>query len=164
MSLQLTIALLSVVVLVIAAWGDVGSRRIPNSVALALAALGMARLLVGSDVLSAEYTVAAAAGVFVVAFVLFWLGVFGGGDAKLISAAALVVGARDLVAFLMLMSVFGALLALALLTEDKIIPWLRRRGRRAPTGAASVTRTVPYGVAIAAAGATILILQSSVPG
>lgn len=162
--LRTIIAILAIVVLVIAAWGDVGTRRIPNTVSLALASLGLARLLAAGNVPAAEFTIAAAAGTLVISFALFSLGVFGGGDAKLISAATLVIGARDLFGFLLLMSFFGALLALALLTEDKLIPRLKGGGRPAPDAPAPPPRTVPYGVAIAAAGAAILIFQSSVSG
>jgi prepilin peptidase CpaA len=166
---QTLILACAMAVFAVAAWGDVRTRRIPNTVALALGALGLARMIALGEPVAAGYTIAASAAVFVVAFLLFCIGVIGGGDAKFVSAAALVVGAHGLVAFLILMSLCGSLLAIALLLEDKLIPRLRRNGRRerpaaTESGVVPVPRSVPYGVAIATAGAMILILQSSVSG
>jgi prepilin peptidase CpaA len=73
----------------------------------------------------------------------------GGGDAKLIAATALLVGYHDLFNFLLLMSVCGALLSLAILLMH-----------RSPTAAAPKARLpVPYGVAIAAGGGVTLLFQ-----
>jgi len=93
------------------------------------------------------------AGVVVLGFgaVLFARGVWGGGDAKLLPAAALWTGFAGLPRLLMLMALAGGVLAvLALVT------------RRVPLGPAGPVRAwgerlaaaghVPYGVAIAAGG------------
>jgi len=68
------------------------------------------------------------------------------------------------------MSLFGGVLALAILIGDRLIPRLRRVRQPAalPDATANESRrdvwpTVPYGVAISAAGMIMLVLQVSVP-
>ena len=87
-------------------------------------------------------------GVAAVAFALFAiayaLGQMGGGDVKMIGALALWLPVQMLAWMLLLMSLLGGVLTLAMLAEHR----LRRRGN-API-------EVPYGVAIALAGLLIL--------
>ena len=78
------------------AYGDVRTRRIPNALTGAIAVLGLTRLMLADDLAAAMYTLITSALVFAAALVLFWRGVFGGGDAKLITATALLVGSHDL--------------------------------------------------------------------
>jgi prepilin peptidase CpaA len=107
--------------------------------------------------------------VFAAAFLLFWRGAIGGGDAKLVAAMALLVGYHYLFGFLFLMSLCGGVLALAVVARDKLRPGLLRLLPLAslpstkPTGRslAPARSTVPYGVAIAASGAITLILEAS---
>jgi prepilin peptidase CpaA len=90
---------------------------------------------------------------------LFWRGLLGGGDVKLMTATGLLIGYHDLFQFLFVMSISGALVALAVLSRDRF-------GRRAITSPAAEHQnpparlTVPYGVAIAAAGIVTLLVQS----
>jgi len=108
--------------------------------------------------------------VFAVAFLLFRRDLVGGGDVKLLTAATLLIGYHDLLGFLLLMSLCGAFISLAILTADKLGPMLRHSPRPAmlavPENSRGTPRrlSVPYGVAIAAAGIVILVLQSSFPG
>jgi prepilin peptidase CpaA len=132
-----------------AAYIDVRRRRIPNALSYLIGSLGMLRILLAVDPVTAGWTLAAAAGVLVVAFMFFWGGTFGGGDAKLLTGAVLLIGYRDLIGFLFLMSLFGAVLAVLSNTTAT-------EARR------DVWPTVPYGVAISAAGMIILVLQVSV--
>jgi prepilin peptidase CpaA len=154
---------------VAAAYVDVRRRRIPNALSYMIGSLGLLRILLMGDPTTAGWTLAAAAGVLVVGFMFFWGGTFGGGDAKLLTGAVLLIGSRDLFAFLFLMSLFGGVLALALLIGDRLIPRLRRirQPAAAPDAPATARRdvwpTVPYGVAISAASMIILVLQVSVP-
>ena len=116
------------------------------------------------------YTLGAAAVVFAAMFLLFRRGLVGGGDVKLLTAAALLIGYRDLLGFLFLMSLCGAVISLAILVVDKLVPLLRRSPRPGMLAVAEKSwRTperlnVPYGVAIATAGIVILALQSSIAG
>ncbi len=93
-----------------AAYGDAKWRRIPNEVSLIVAALGVLRLILAGDAGAAVRTGAVTAIVLVICFLLFARGIFGGGDAKLISAATLLVGSTGVLDFLLLTSIFGALL------------------------------------------------------
>jgi prepilin peptidase CpaA len=148
--------------LVIVAYGDLRARRIPNVLSAAIAMLGLVRMFLSSDPTRTIHTAGASAAVFAAGFLLFWRGVLGGGDVKLLAAMVLLVGYRDLVGFLFLMSMCGGVLALAILARHK----LRLLGRR-PTRwtarqvSAPAQPTVPYGVAIAAAGVITLILNTS---
>jgi prepilin peptidase CpaA len=154
-------------VLGLIAYGDVRTRRIPNELSLAIAALGLMRILLVDDPAAAGHTLAAGAAVFVAAFLLFWWGAIGGGDGKLVAAMALLIGYRNLFEFLFLMSVCGGALALTIVARDQLAPRLRQRARISPSTkitahiAAPTNTTVPYGVAVAAAGIVMLVLETS---
>ncbi len=127
--------------LVAAATTDALDRRIPNALSLGLALVGLARIVLdltaGGPLATAAADLAAAVAVFVLGAVGFRFGVLGGGDVKLLAAAALWTGAAALLPFLMATAVAGGLLAFLFLV----------RPRRAARPVA-----VPYGVAIAAGG------------
>ena len=149
---------------VVVAYQDVRTRRIPNALSLAMAMLGLVRIALTQDAIAGSYTLAAGAMVFAVTLALFHYGVIGGGDAKLIPATALVIGYRDLLGFLFLMSLCGGALAIAAIATDKLAASLkRRRGRASPPSPreidfhAPTASTVPYGCAVAAAGVITLI-------
>ena len=168
--MQSAVATIAIGVFAIIAYGDVRWRRIPNELSIAIAVLGLTRIILGHDAIAAGPTLAAAAAVFVVAFLLFWRGTLGGGDVKLLAATAILIGYRDLFGFLFLMSLCGGLLALAILAREKLDPRLWHVSQR-PAGmsqltqtnerpAAPVRSTVPYGAAIAGAGVITLILKN----
>ena len=168
--MQTVIVVMAMGAFLAAAYVDVRRRRIPNALSYLIGSLGLLRILLADDPVTAGWTLAAAAGVLVVAFMFFWGGTFGGGDAKLLTAAVLLIGYHDLFEFIFLMSLFGGVLALAILIGDRLIPRLRRAMERAessdPSAAPArryVWPTVPYGVAISTAGMIILVLQISVP-
>jgi prepilin peptidase CpaA len=164
--MHLAVLVAAVVLLAIIAYGDVRFRQIPNAATLAIAALGLTRIILAQNAVAASYTLAAATVIFAVTFLLFWRGALGGGDAKLITAMALVIGHQQLLNFLFLMSASGGVLALVVLIRDKFEPGLGRPCRRPtasrvkthPTIAMAENVTVPYGVAVAAAGAITLII------
>jgi Flp pilus assembly protein protease CpaA len=166
---QTIIVVLAMGAFIAAAYVDVRRRRIPNALSYMIGSLGLLRILLAGDPVTAGWTLAAAAGVLVVAFMFFWGGTFGGGDAKLLTGAVLLIGYHDLFEFIFLMSLFGGVLAVAILIGDRLIPKVRRVRQRAAVGddAAAAARrdvwpTVPYGVAISTAGMIILVLQISV--
>jgi len=151
---------------VVVAYQDVRTRRIPNALSLAMAILGLVRIALTQDAVAGSYTLAAGAIVFAVTLALFHYGVIGGGDAKLIPATALVIGYRDLLGFLFLMSLCGGALAIASIAVDKLTASLKRlRGPASPPLPGEIHRlralptpsTVPYGLAVAAAGVMTLI-------
>jgi len=142
------------------AYGDLRKRRIPNTLALGVAILGLTRILLAHDPAAASEALAAASITFAGMFLLFCGGMIGGGDAKLVAATALLVGPHELPRFLLSMSVCGGLLGLAMLLQDQV------RTRKI-LGTASVNHiagstdtTVPYGVAVAAAGVISLVLEA----
>jgi prepilin peptidase CpaA len=167
---QSAIVVLAMGAFITAAYVDVRRRRIPNALSYMIGSLGLLRILLAADPTTAGWTLAAAAGVLVIAFMFFWGGTLGGGDAKLLTGAVLLIGYHDLFGFVFLMSIFGGVLALAIMIGDRLIPRLRRGRQPAAVpdktaGAAPrhLWPTVPYGVAISAAGMIILVLQVSVP-
>jgi prepilin peptidase CpaA len=137
------LTLAAVGLLVAAAITDGRSRRIPNPLPLGLALLGLARiasgLAGGAGIAMAALDLAAAAAVFLAGAVAFRFRLLGGGDVKLIAAAALWLGAAALGPFLLATALAGGALAVGFLL-------LRLLGR------GGVAAGLPYGIAIAAGG------------
>src|SRR5215469_13978657 len=156
--LQLTILIIGLGIFAVVAYGDMRTRRIPNELIVAILALAAFRIAVDGDPRAGLYTLAAAAVLFVATFLLFWRGLLGGGDVKLIGATALLVGYHSFFEFLFVMSISGALVAVAVLARDRLG---LRRATTPPLEAqeARARLTVPYGVAIAAAGIVVLLVQ-----
>jgi prepilin peptidase CpaA len=158
MELQLIVLVLGICIFAAVAYGDIRTRRIPNEMIVAILVLAALRIAMDGDPRAGLYTLAASTGLFVATFLLFWRGLLGGGDVKLIGATALLVGYHNLFEFLFVMSVSGALIAVAVLARDRL-------GRRQATAPAaedqeiSARLAVPYGVAIAAAGMVSLLVQ-----
>lgn len=138
-----------VLLLVIAAVGDIRRYIIPNTLCITVAALALPYWIATSlatgqpllPVLGLQLGIAFL--VFAGFALLFALGAMGGGDVKLIAALALWVPASRIPEMLFVVALAGGLLALALI--------LVRRLR----GVAN--RAVPYGVAIAAGGIGIAL-------
>ncbi len=127
--------------LIVAATGDLRSRRIPNWLNLAIAVTAipfwwMSGLSLWPDV---AIQIGIAAGVFVFFALLFQLGMMGGGDVKLLAALGLWLPLASVVKLLVIMSLAGGVLTLIFMA----------RKRRANAGGET---EVPYGVAIAFAG------------
>jgi prepilin peptidase CpaA len=156
--LHLIVLILGICIFAVVAYGDIRTRRIPNEMIVAILVLAAFRIAIDGDPRAGLFTLGASAALFVATFLLFWRGLLGGGDVKLIGATALLVGYHNLFEFLFVMSVSGALIAVAVLARDRL-------GRRQATAPAtedqeiSARLTVPYGVAIAAAGMVSLLVQ-----
>jgi prepilin peptidase CpaA len=153
-------------VLAIIAYHDVRTRHIPNALSLTIATLGLTRIALADEAVAGWYTLAAATVTFAGTFAMFRFGAIGGGDAKMIPATALLIGYRDLLDFLFLMSLCGGALALATIAMENLEWPLRGFWRPAdlPTSAETdrvrvppKASTVPYGFAVAAAGVITLI-------
>lgn len=93
-----------------------------------------------------------AAAVFLVGAVLFWRGLIGGGDVKLLAAAALWAGPTSTPALLVVTGVIGGLLSLSLLASARLRAVISR-ARAAAIGSVPV----PYGAAIAAAAVIVTL-------
>ena len=132
--------------LLYAAWHDVSTMTIPNWVSIGLAAAFLpAAFAAGLSMEMIGLHLAFGAGVLLLCAGLFYLGVFGGGDAKVIAAASLWTGLAGVSSFVMGMAIAGGLLALSLIVA--------RRMKLAPTKEwakrlLSPEEGAPYAVAI----------------
>jgi prepilin peptidase CpaA len=143
------VLLAGIVLFVVAAYGDIKIFKIPNKLVIAVAVLGVLRLIIIGDPSFAIHTVAVTTIVFIVVFLMFWRGLVGGGDAKLITAAALLVGYNSLLNFLLVMSLCGGLVSLVVL----VMHWV-----------SSQPKAVPYGAAVAGGAIVTLLFQPSLLG
>lgn len=163
--MQILVLILGVFIFAVVAYGDIRTRRIPNELVVAILALAAFRIALARDPSAALYTLAASVALFAATFLLFWRGLLGGGDVKLLVATGFLIGYHDLFQFLFVMSICGALVALAVVAHNRL-------GGAAAAGALEhqeppeppARLTVPYGVAISVAGIVTLLAQSFPPG
>jgi len=107
--------------LLYAAWHDVSTMTIPNWVSISLAAaFGPAALAAGLSPGEIGTHLSFAAVVLLACAALFYLGVFGGGDAKVIAAASLWIGFSASGYFVMGMAITGGLLAATLIVARRM--------------------------------------------
>lgn len=150
------------ILMAFAAATDVVTLRIPNTVCLALAgSFFIVAAVAGLPLQQMLMHLGVGAGVLLVGMLLFSLRYVGGGDAKLLAAAALWAGYAQLLPLIVYVTVIGGALALLLLayrsTPASALPlpdWAVRLHRR-EVG-------IPYGVAIAA-GALLVYPMTSLP-
>ncbi|WP_254601815.1 A24 family peptidase [Sphingomonas bacterium] len=127
---------------------DLRSRTIANRLNLAVALLGLAWWVAsGLSVAGAGLQLAGAALMLLLFGLAFALGMMGGGDVKLIAALALWLPVGLLLKLIMLMSIGGGILTVAMLAIK-----LARGSEERPE--------IPYGVAIA--GAALLIMTNDI--
>jgi len=141
-TLQKAISYLAVALLVVAAYSDIRTFRIPNLLVLAIAVLGIIHLVLSADPISAIYAVGASVLFFVIGLFLFSRGIVGGGDVKLLAATVLLIRYPDLFKFFVRMSVFGALLSIAVIATRNYLPLFvgpRLAAQMEPFGAPSRT-------------------------
>ena len=157
--MPVVIRLATCVLLTLLAWRDVRMRRLPNAFTAAVAALyfldafasGAPLASLGSHLLTGTV----AGGIAVAMFAAGWLG---GGDVKLVAALFLWAGGKAALPLLVLISMAGLLVALTALAAGRIaraVPEHSLLGRAA--GYWAVARGVPYGVALAAGGAVVIL-------
>lgn len=134
--------------LLYAAWHDVSTMTIPNWVSIGLAAAFIpAAAAAGLSIEQIGMHLAFGAVTLIVCAVLFYLNVFGGGDAKVIAAVSLWTGFVAAAPFVMGMALAGGALAAALIVLRRLKvasdrPWMQRL--------LSPEEGAPYAVAIAA--------------
>ena len=136
--------------MIFAALKDLTSFTIPNWICAALAlAFAPAALLAGAPLSTIGLGFAVGFGALALAVGMFALGWVGGGDAKLLAAAALWMGLKALAAFAIYTALAGGALALALVALRSA--WLRPLAEAGPAWArrlATPGEAAPYGVAI----------------
>jgi len=137
-----------VALMLAAAVSDIASMTIPNRIPLAIAALfPLAALAAGMPWVALAWQVAFGAAALAIVFLMFNFNMMGGGDAKLIAACCLFLGASATAPFIVWTTVAGGGLAAIALVA-------RRFAEPSPAGPAFLNRLlsrdrgVPYGVAI----------------
>ncbi len=129
---------------------DLRELRVPNWVPLSIAGLFLFQSVTeGASGLPMHLLIAAA--VLVAGFAMFVAGVFGGGDAKLLSALALWMGPTNLVAFVLLTTLLGGATAAVLIGLKKLLifnPALENHAAIARPLAWARAGKIPYAVPI----------------
>ena len=154
--------------LIYAAWHDISTMTIPNWVSIALAiAFVPAALACGLTAPQIGTHLAVGAATLLICATLFYLGIFGGGDAKVIAAASLWMGLAGANRFVFCMAVAGGCLALLLiiLRRMKISserPWAKRL--LSPTEGAPYAVAIAIGALLAAPSSPVLATGMSVLG
>lgn len=150
-----------VLLLLAAAWRDLAVRRIPNGLACAVAAAGVAvRGLDGPAAIGGS--LAASAALFVALFLLFARGWLGGGDVKLATAVAIGLPPLSVWHFVVGTALAGGMLSAVYLLAFRLPPMRRpprgrTRGLLRRIAAAEAWRVrrrgpLPYGIALCASG------------
>lgn len=161
MTLSLVINTLVVaagLLLVAAAVSDIRRFIIPNPIVLALVVLGVARTGLDAAAGAATWPLAlpvlAALALLVAGAFAFQRGWLGGGDVKLLAAAALWMPAGRLFDFLTLVALLGGVLAVLVLVGARLLRPVPAGGTAGAPGAAT---RLPYGVAIAGGALPVLL-------
>jgi len=152
-------------ILLTAAGSDIARRKIPNAAVLSLMGVYALELALRLAPTAWGSGLAAAAIVFVVTYGLYHFNVFGAGDAKLFSAAALFAGLEHLAMLVVLTTLAGGLIAVGFLVfrPGRAIRAMSTRGRSERERGGKTG--IPYGVAIAiGAVATALLTPEFYPG
>jgi prepilin peptidase CpaA len=146
---------------------DLRERRIPNALVAALAAAGLLHAIIHDGAVGAAASVAGAIGGVVLLAWPVGRGLLGAGDVKLLAALGGWVGPLGVIRVLLVACVLGGLLAgfywfrLARAERERVTANLgdfARSGRLAVPAPEHLdsARGIPYGLAIAAAGAWVL--------
>ncbi|MEZ5853279.1 MAG: prepilin peptidase [Hyphomicrobiaceae bacterium] len=132
---------------------DLFTMTIPNRLTVGLVVAFLVAAVVaplGWDQLVSH--IGAGALMLVIGIFMFSRGWFGGGDAKLLAAAALWFGFENLLQYLLMVSISGGALVLVILTyRSMALPlWMHRQHWAVRLHAKA--GGIPYGIALAAAG------------
>ena len=146
--------------LVAAALNDLCVYRIPNWLVVSIVALYP--IFVFSTELQIDWlmALAGATGAFAVGFSLFYFGVMGGGDVKLISATALWAGPAHILEFLFITAIVGGLMSIIMVTPARLAlaSAFDTIGLHRPREIL-LANVLPYGVAIAFGGVVVGLRQ-----
>jgi prepilin peptidase CpaA len=132
---------------------DLFTMTIPNRVSLAMVvAFFVAAPFTGLSLGAVASHAGAGMMMLVIGFGMFTLGWLGGGDAKLLAAAALWIGFDQLLGYLVLVTAAGGMLAMAILTYRSLTPPLWLCGQAWAVRLHDRSSGIPYGIALAVAG------------
>ena len=141
------------IAMIYAAAMDFFTMTIPNRISLALVVGFIAAAIFGGlgwqEILR---HLGAGVAVLVVTVFMFSRGWLGGGDAKLLAAASLWFGFAQLLDYIVMVALFGGLLAIFMLGFRHAIPPIVIAGRDWAERLHDKKSGIPYGVALGAAG------------
>ena len=183
--IQILAATLTAILLIAAAVSDITRYRIPNTIVYAIVAAFALGAIFNFAWPAIVWPVLAGVAMFLLGAGLFALGLFGGGDVKLIAAMALWTGFADLPRFLLIMGAAGGLLGLVLLLKRQRQQPAMASATSTPAepsaadAAITAARTteppttepprptrkshIPYGVGIAIAGLDFFLISANSP-
>ena len=151
--LEYPLLLLFPIAMVYAAVSDFMTMTIPNRISLALLAGFFAfAILTGMSFEDFGFHLLTGLAVLAVSIFMFWMGWLGGGDAKLLTAAALWLGHEMLFEYILIVTLLGGALALAILLYRQTIPPMWISGMAWAERLHDKKCGIPYGVALAGAG------------
>lgn len=151
MATTLLLLMLALLLSVCGAVHDWRSLRIPNWISLSIVALFvLAAGLAPQSFAPLWLHVGAGAAMLIVTYILFALGQFGGGDAKLASALALWLGFKGMAAFVMFTGIAGGVLGLLGLYIKAKKPFAHATSQGWVGQLQAGRNAIPYGIALAA--------------
>ena len=150
MSLTITASIIgAAITLLLIAYSDLKTRKIPNTLPLALT--GLYGLYASLSYISGQMTITdigwsigCAVIIFFVTALMFAYNVMGGGDVKALSALALWAGKSYILPLLFNVAIIGGVVALGLILSRRFM------------SNSELMNKVPYGVAIAVAGLMLM--------
>ncbi|MGE0628123.1 MAG: prepilin peptidase [Hyphomicrobiaceae bacterium] len=150
--LEHSLILLFPIAMVYAGAMDVMTMTIPNRISMALVIAFVALALLDGMGWSAFFMhLATGLGVLAIAVLMFSRGWIGGGDAKLLSAAALWFGYPHLLQYIFLVTLVGGALALVVIAYRHVVPRIWIAGYSWAERLHDRKSGIPYGVALAGA-------------
>jgi prepilin peptidase CpaA len=146
----LVVTLVFAAPLLIAAYTDFWSMKIPNLISLAMAVGFFVTLPLTWQSLPvfSEHLIVGAT-FFIAGFAMFAFGWLGGGDAKLMAGISLWLGWGDAMPFIIMTTIFGAVLAIFLIFGGRVMP-VRLRTSEVGMRLFQGGKDMPYGLALAA--------------
>ena len=139
--------------LALAALTDLFTMMIPNRVpAILMASFLLVAPLAGMSVADIGMHLVAGGAVFAVCFTFFAMNVMGGGDAKLLTAAAVWFGFNpSLMEFMVYVAYVGGIVTLAIMLMRAQSDWILAMGLSLPHSLMEAKK-IPYGIAIGIGG------------
>lgn len=157
---DLTILVVFPLLMIGAGIGDCLTYKIPNWLTGWIVIMFFpVALYAGMPIANIGWHLMAAGVVLVICFSLFCFGLFGGGDAKLLTAAGLWIGFGPLLPFVIVVALFGGVLAIVMKLWWIVKLQIDQTGVEQLSKRVGASIQLPYGIAIAAGA--ILVFPDS---
>lgn len=151
--------------IVYAALSDIRDFTIPNFVSITIVILYPLMIMVTPDNVDWAGSLITAASVLGIGFILFTLKLFGAGDIKMIAALSLWAGPALLTEFLFVTVMTGGILVILIVSREGIRQAFEGTGFARGIMFAIRSKTqIPYGVAVAFGGLSILVSYEKIIG